>query len=68
METDRTIAMDGAAWLASSVASFATRSEFVKAELRGHAFAHQPQDVRAKMLEQVYNLAVPPKKGKLDTK
>jgi hypothetical protein len=56
MEADRTIAMDGAAWLASSVVCF-TKKDFVKQELKGYAFAHHPKEIRVKMLEQVYDLA-----------
>lgn len=68
MMTDRTIAMDGAAWLASFVASFPTKSAWVKDRLKSSAFADKPQEIRAKMFEQVYDLAVPPKKNHIETK
>lgn len=54
----RTISMGGAAWLASSIAGFASKSDFVKEQLKGIAFISRGQDVRVELLGQVWDLAV----------
>lgn len=42
------------------VSSFESKGDFVKCELKSHAFSDKDQATRAKLLEQVYDIAVPP--------
>ncbi len=61
---EKTISMAGAAWLASAIASYSTKDEFIKSELPGYAFRDKDEKTRKLMLGQVYDLAVPKKTGK----
>jgi len=56
MAKQLTIAMDGAAWLAPFVVSFA-KKDFVKEQMKGIAFIHHPDSKRLEMFSQVYDLA-----------
>lgn len=51
------IAMGGAAWLRSRIASFPTKKEFVAEYIKSTVFPDKDQKTRALLLGQVYDLA-----------
>ena len=51
------VAMGGAAWLRSRIASFKTKDKFIEEYLKGYAFADKPEATRRELLSQVYDLA-----------
>lgn len=55
MEPGKTVAMDGAAWLASSVVEM-SREEFITNNMGGIAFFGKSDKVRRQMLGQVWDI------------
>jgi hypothetical protein len=57
MAPERTISMNGAAWLASFILSFSSREAWIENRMKSGIWPDKTETIRAGMLAQVWTLA-----------